>query len=88
MGRRIYSRKAGSGFGMKQAQIMRPFARIGKMIKAARIDAGMDQIALGKKAKVTQCVISKIENGKVNFTFHTIVSLTKALKIPLSDLVR
>ncbi len=48
-------------------------------IKTIREAKGYSQRELAKKAKVTQCQLSKIENGLTDPTFTTLMRVLKAL---------
>ena len=48
-------------------------------IKTIREAKGYSQKELAKKAKVTQCQLSKIENGLTDPTFTTLMRVLKAL---------
>ena len=48
-------------------------------IKTIREAKGYSQKELAKKAKVTQCQLSKIENGLTDATFTTLMRVLKAL---------
>lgn len=47
----------------------------------ARVKKGLSQIELAKKAKTTQKVISKIENGQVNVGLDLIFRIIKNLNL-------
>jgi transcriptional regulator with XRE-family HTH domain len=58
----------------------------GKRLKKYRIEKGLTQLELAEKMNIERSEISKIENGKSNIEFRTIVRLAIALDIPTSYL--
>jgi transcriptional regulator with XRE-family HTH domain len=61
---------------------------LGAGIKRARKAANMTQMELEVASGISAGDISKMENGLINPAFSTLVKLTKALKIEISDLYR
>lgn len=58
----------------------------GKRAKAIRKIKGMSQLDLALAVSKDRSEISKIENGKLNIEFLTIVKLAEALESEISDL--
>ena len=58
----------------------------GKRLKNLRIEKGMTQLDLEVASGVTEADISRIENGKQNIEFYTLVKLASALDLPLKEL--
>ena len=63
-----------------------PFLKIGRLIKSTRVQNGLSQKELALKASMKQPDISKIEEGKKNFTAATLVRICKMLDIKTIDL--
>lgn len=61
---------------------------LGKKIKYFREKKGWVQLDLELRSDINRTEISKIENGKKNIEFYTIVRLADALEIELIDLFR
>ncbi len=59
------------------------FAKFVVAIQKERINQGLSQADLAKKAKITQQQLSNIENG-ANFTIKTLVKLFQVLGLTLS----
>jgi transcriptional regulator with XRE-family HTH domain len=58
------------------------------MIKRLRIEHGLTQVELAKKAKVTQAYVAKIEGGdRVNPSLPVLRRLAKALGVPVTALL-
>jgi len=53
---------------------------IGKEIKLLRKKLKMTQLVFCKRVKLTQSTLSKIENGKSDITFKTLMNITKLAK--------
>jgi putative transcriptional regulator len=62
--------------------------RIGRMLKALRLERGYRQIDLAKRAKVTNVYLSQLENGKKkNPSLAVLRRLAKALGVPVTELL-
>jgi DNA-binding XRE family transcriptional regulator len=64
----------------------KPFAKVGKSLRERRIALGLNQTQLAKQTRLSQSVISQIEEGRKNMTLLTLLRLCKALKIRSLDL--
>jgi putative transcriptional regulator len=60
---------------------------IGKKIKFLREQKGWSQSDLARACDKDRQAIEKIENGKVNPTIFSLLEISKALAVPLSELV-
>ncbi len=60
---------------------------IGKKIKFLREQRGWSQSDLARACEKDRQAIEKIENGKVNPTVFSLLEISKALSVPLSELV-
>ncbi len=60
---------------------------LGKKIKKLRLERSLSQIALAKRAGVSQPYIVALEKGRENPTLHTLMKLAKALKVTVVKLV-
>lgn len=58
----------------------------GKRVRAIRKNKGMSQLDLALAVSKDRSEISKIENGKLNIEFLTIVKIIIALESDISDL--
>jgi putative transcriptional regulator len=62
--------------------------RIGRMLRALRLERGYRQIDLAKRAKVTNVYLSQLENGrKKNPSLAVLRRLAKALGVPVTELL-
>jgi transcriptional regulator with XRE-family HTH domain len=70
---------------------MKPFTRLGRTIRALREARRWTQLTLahqmGLKGAGAGTVVNRLENGKQSPTFKTLEKLSKALKVPVSELV-
>ena len=57
----------------------------GEVVKSIRKDKGLTQLDVALEMGIERSEISKIENGKLNIEFRTIVKLAIALKVELSE---
>lgn len=69
---------------MKKEQLQK---KIGERIIKLRTQKGLSQSDLARACNKDRQAIEKIENGRVNPTLYTLLEISEALKIPLSDLV-
>ena len=58
-----------------------------KILKDARISAGMRQVDVASKLKVPQSYIAKIEQGERKVTFIEVLDLCRVLGIDAKELV-
>ena len=61
--------------------------KIGERIIKLRTQKGLSQSDLARACNKDRQAIEKIENGRVNPTLFTLLEISEALQIPLSDLV-
>jgi HTH-type transcriptional regulator, competence development regulator len=59
---------------------------LGRKIKQVRLSKGMTQMDLEVASGITEADISRIENGKQNIEFFTLVKLAQSLEIGIKDL--
>lgn len=62
---------------------MNEVEQIGQFIRIKRKEKGMTQVELAKQSLTTQKSISRIETGKDNASFFTILTILKALDLQL-----
>ena len=63
--------------------------RLAMNVKALRRQRGVNQTDLAKRVGVTQAYIAMLEKGSnVNPTLALLTKLAKALRVPVSDLIR
>lgn len=56
-------------------------------VKDHRVEQNLTQEELAKKANVSRCLISRIENGDdINITKNTMLSIAEALNSNVSDI--
>ena len=60
---------------------------IGKRLRKIRVEQGLTTVELGMRANISQGMISRIENDCANPTIDKVVSLARALNIPVSKLL-
>lgn len=58
----------------------------GKNLKKIRLEKGFSQVDLSSRMNVEKTSISRLENGRVNFTFFTVIRLAKVLEVDISHL--
>ncbi len=58
----------------------------GKKVKSLRASAGITQLDLEIRTGINRSDISKIENGKLNVEFYTIIRLAHALGVEAAAL--
>lgn len=59
--------------------------RFGERVREIRLYRKMIQLDLGEAIGMERSEISKIENGKKNVEFNTMIRLAEALEVELSD---
>jgi len=59
---------------------------LGKNIKKFRIKANLTINELSKKVKISKTTLTKIELGQANPLISTLLKISKALKVEVSDL--
>ncbi len=57
---------------------------LAEALKKIRVDQGLTQSEVGKRAGLTVSYLSRIENGRVQPTTTTLEKIAKALQVPLS----
>ncbi|MBW5456572.1 MAG: helix-turn-helix transcriptional regulator [Clostridium botulinum] len=63
--------------------------KVGNRIKEIRNEFKISQYKLAKLTKtLNQSQISKIENGKRELKVEDLISISKALKIPVNELIK
>lgn len=62
-------------------------AQFGSILKQIRTDKGFTLLELEVRTGINEGELSKIENGKRNLAFTTLVKLAKGLEIPVSKLL-
>ena len=60
---------------------------IAKLVKDARIRAGLTQEQLSARTRVTQSAISRVETGREQPTLATLRRLTRALDVSAAEVV-
>lgn len=61
--------------------------QFGTLLKQIRTEKGLTLLELEVRTGINEGDISKIENGKKNFAFTTLVKLSKGLDISVSKLL-
>jgi transcriptional regulator with XRE-family HTH domain len=56
-------------------------------IREMRLKAGMSQVELAAAVGSQQSQISRLERGKIAATLDKLVAVSRALKVPLAELV-
>lgn len=62
-------------------------SRIGGRIRAARLDAGMNQAELASGAGLDRTYIGAVERGRQNVTMAALLRLSDALQVSIDDLI-
>ncbi len=61
---------------------------IGENIRAARVGKGWTQEMLAVRAKMNSDYLSTLERGLVNVSVDKLMTISKALRVPFSALVK
>jgi transcriptional regulator with XRE-family HTH domain len=69
---------------MKEKELQQ---RIGKKIQFFRNKTGITQAQLSYQIDMDKASLSKIETGKSNPTFRTLIRISHALKVDIKELV-
>jgi transcriptional regulator with XRE-family HTH domain len=70
-----------------QASAVKVLATFGRSIRSYRKQRGMNQDQLAEAAKLSRNYISDIERGVRNPSLMALVGLSRALRLPLRDLL-
>jgi transcriptional regulator with XRE-family HTH domain len=63
--------------------------RLGRTIKRLRLAQGLTQVALAKKARLSQAFVSELETGsRASLALPYAVRLAKALGVPMETLAK
>lgn len=60
---------------------------IGKRLRKIRVEQGLTTVELGMRANISQGMISRIENDRANPTIDKVVSIARALNVPIIKLL-
>ena len=63
-------------------------ALLRKLLKEARLNAGLTQVEVAAKLRVPQSYIAKIEHGERKISFIEVLDLCKALGTDAKDLIK
>ena len=66
---------------------MKELKKIGQNIARIRKERGLTQEDLCGVAEIDRSYLSEIENGKMNVTIKSLVTIAKSLKCDLSDII-
>ncbi len=61
--------------------------KLGRRIRSLRTAQGVYQADLAEKAGISRITLSRIENGKLEPGFRTVVRLAKALGMSLAEML-
>jgi transcriptional regulator with XRE-family HTH domain len=61
---------------------------MGRQIRALRMERGLSQAALAKRAKITREYVNKIEAGQYDPTVGVLRRIAKALEVPVTELLQ
>ena len=61
---------------------------IGANIRSARLSKGWSQERLATRAKINSDYLSTLERGLVNVSVDKLIKLSKALRVPFSELTK
>jgi transcriptional regulator with XRE-family HTH domain len=65
-----------------------PVSRVGARIRALRVKRGLTQSALAQKAGISREYLTRLEAGRYDPKIGVIDRIAKALKTPITALVR
>ena len=60
----------------------------GRKVKDTRRELGLSQLELAEVSKVDLSTINRLERGEANITLRNAFKISKALKMPLADLLK
>ncbi len=60
---------------------------VAENIRKMRVEVGITQVELAKKAKLTDVYISRVEQNAKNLTLDSIEQIAMALDVPVSSLI-
>jgi len=63
-------------------------ALLRKLLKEARLEAGLTQVEVAAKLRVPQSYIAKVEQGERKISFIEVLDLCKALGTDAKDLIK
>ena len=63
------------------------FLDVGHRLSAARLQRKLSQATVARRAGIAPSYLSRIENGKVQPTFHTLVRVVRGLRTTLDEIV-
>ena len=61
--------------------------RLGRRLRALREEAGLTQVQVAERASIDEKHYQTMESGLSNVTFATLVAVSKALGVTLSELL-
>lgn len=70
---------------LTEKQLLKYKKAFGNNLKEVRLKKGLSQTALASMLGYEKTTISRIENGRTNFTFSTIVKICLALNIEIKE---
>ena len=70
---------------LTEKQLLKYRRAFGDKLQEVRLKKGMSQTALASLIGYEKTTISRIENGRTNFTFSTIVKICLALNIEIKE---
>lgn len=59
---------------------------IGRRLAAARLQRGLSQAAVSRRAKIAPSYLSRIERGRINPTLRTVARIASAIRVPLAEI--
>lgn len=68
--------------------IIRNSKELGEAIRLARVNLGLRQVDVAKKASVRQALVSDLENGATTAKLDTVIKVLAALDLDLSIVTR
>ncbi|PTS91498.1 transcriptional regulator [Pedobacter sp. HMWF019] len=69
-----------------KADYQKHFSNIGQNLLRLRTEQGLSQQELANKCNVDRAKISKLENGRVDFMYSTLLDIADALGVDVSKL--
>ncbi|MEY8849693.1 helix-turn-helix domain-containing protein [Psychroserpens sp. XS_ASV72] len=70
---------------LTEKQLLKYKKAFGNNLKEVRLKKGLSQTALASMLGYEKTTISRIENGRTNFTFSTIVKICLALNVEIKE---
>lgn len=66
--------------------VMEPTPRVGQRLAAARLQRGLSQGTVARRAGIAPSYLSRIENSKLQPSFRTVFRVVRAMHVPFEEI--